>query len=146
MEQAALAVVVVDREVPGRAVVPEGERAFAPVEAAGEFRPDRVPIEILEQWSRFLLAPAIETQGETRVDVERLAAGLRVANDDRMNGVLCRQLGVADAALEVAAPGLGRGAKDMAARVQCFQPMEGRLQPFGAGVVGGGHGCEQSGR
>src|SRR6266851_4153042 len=113
VKQATLAVIVVDREMPGRTVVPKGERAFAPMEAAGELRPDRVPIEVVEKRPRFLLGPAVEAQGETGVDVERLAAGLRVANDDRMDGILGRELGVADATAEVAAPGIGRGAEDM---------------------------------
>ena len=127
MQEAALAVIVVDRKVPGRAVVPEGKRARAPMEAASELGRHRLPVEVFEQRSRFLVGPPVETQGETRVDIERLAAGLRVADDDWMDGVLCRELRVADAALEVAAPGMGLGAEDVAARMQRLEPLEGRL-------------------
>ena len=48
VQEAALAVIVVDREVPGRAVVPQREGTRAPVEAAGEFRPHRMLVEILQ--------------------------------------------------------------------------------------------------
>src|SRR5215472_9060230 len=49
VQQAAFAVIVVDREVPGRAVVPEGEGPFPPLETAGEFGPHRVAVEVVEQ-------------------------------------------------------------------------------------------------
>src|SRR5271163_741027 len=127
MQEATLAMIVVDRKVPGRAVVPEGERAFAPMEAAGKLGPHRMPVEVFEQRARFLVGPAVEAQGETRVDIERLAAGLRVADDGGVDGVLCRKLRVADAALEVAASGVGFGAEDVPARMQGSQAVEGRL-------------------
>src|ERR1700730_6171929 len=104
VQEAAFAVVVVDREVPGRAVVPKAERAFPPLEAAGEFGPHRVAVEIIEQRARLLLGPALEAHGEPRIDVKRLAAGVGVADDDRMHGVLGRELGVPNAALEIAPP------------------------------------------
>jgi hypothetical protein len=44
-----------------------------------------------------------------------------------MDGVLGREIGVADPALEVAAPGMGLGAEDVAARMQRLEPLEGRL-------------------
>ena len=103
----------------------------APLEAAGELGPHRMAVEVVEQRARFLLGPALEAQGEARVDIERLAAGLRVADDDRVDGILGRKLRVADAAREIAAPGIGLGAKDVAARVQRLQALEGRLQPVG---------------
>src|SRR5215471_10111663 len=104
VQEAAFALVVVDRVVPGRAVVPEGERAFPPLEAAGEFGPDRVPVEVVEQRARFLIGPAIEANRESRIDVEGPASGVGMADDDRMHGVLRRQLGVANAAHEVPPP------------------------------------------
>src|SRR4029077_861949 len=92
VQEAPLAVIVVQREMPGRAVVPQRQRALAPAEAAGEFRPRRMPVQIFEQRPRLLVGPALETQGEAGIDVERLPAGLRVADDDRMHRVLGRQL------------------------------------------------------
>src|SRR5438445_10654311 len=82
VQQAALAVIVVDREMPGRAVVPQRQRALAPVKAAGEFGTDRVAIEIVEERARLVLTPAVKAQRKAGVDIERRAAGLRVADDD----------------------------------------------------------------
>src|SRR5437763_10395295 len=48
VQQAALAVIIVAREVTGRAVVPKRQRALPPLETAGEFRPHRVAVEIVE--------------------------------------------------------------------------------------------------
>src|SRR5579863_8268335 len=109
VQQAALAVIVVDREVPGRAVVPQRERPLAPMKPAGEFGPCRVMVEVIEERARLFLGPAVKAQREARVDVEGAAAGLRVADDDRMNRVLGCQLGVADAAGEIAAARLRLG-------------------------------------
>ena len=52
VHQAALARVVVHREVPGRAVVPQAQRARLPAEAAGELRPRGVAVEVVEQGLR----------------------------------------------------------------------------------------------
>src|SRR6266478_2636607 len=93
MQQATLAMIVVQCEMPGRAVVPQRQRALAPMKAAGEFGPRRVPVEGVEQRTRLLLGPAVKPEREARVDVERAAAGLRVADDHGMNGVLGRQFG-----------------------------------------------------
>src|SRR5579863_4068000 len=143
VQQAALAVIVVDREVPGRAVVPQRQRALAPMKAAGEFGPRRVAIEVLEQRSRLLLGPALEPQREAGVDIKRATAGLRMADDDGMNGVLGRQLGVADAAGEVAAARLRLGTEHMPARMAGAQPVERRLEPVGERVVSRVHAGEQ---
>src|ERR1700720_3501531 len=143
VQEAAFAVVVVDREVAGRAVAQKAERAFPPLEAAGEFGPDRVTVEIIEQRARLLLGPALEAHGEPRIDVKRLAAGVGVADDDRMHGVLRRELGVANAALEVAPPRRRRGAEDVAARMQCPEPLEGRFQTLRQRVIGCIHAGEQ---
>src|ERR1700730_5085651 len=104
VQEAAFAVVVVDREVPGRALAQKAEGPFPPLEAAGEFGPHRVAVEIIEQRARLLLGPALEAHGEPRIDVKRLAAGVGVTDDHRMHGVLRRELGVANAALEIAPP------------------------------------------
>ena len=60
-----------------------------------------------------------------------------------MDGILRGELRVADATLEVAAPGIGRGTEDVAARMQCPQPVERRLQPVRQRVVCGIHAGEQ---
>src|SRR6266849_9477740 len=103
MQEATLAVIVVDREMPGRAVIPQRQRALAPMKAAGEFGPRRVLVEIVEQRTRLLLGPAVKPQREAGVDIERAPTGLRVADDDGMNRILGRQLGVADEAGKIAA-------------------------------------------
>src|SRR5207253_2427686 len=74
VQQAAFAVIIVDGEMPGRAVVPERERPFPPLETAGELGPHRVAVEIIEQRARLVLGPAIESHGKPRIDVKRLAA------------------------------------------------------------------------
>src|SRR5207302_7425750 len=102
VQEAPLALVIVEREMPGRAVVPQGQRALAPPEAAGEFRPRRVPVQVVEERARLFVRPALEAQCKAGIDVERLAAGFPVADDDGMHGVLCRQFGVAEAAVEIA--------------------------------------------
>ena len=50
---------------------------------------------------------------------------------------------VADAALEIAAPGMSLGAKDVAARVQRLQSFEGCLQPVRERLVGRVHAGKQ---
>src|SRR5690242_14467691 len=98
MHQAAFAMIVVDGKVPGRAIVPEGDRALAPLEAGVELRLCGVGIEIIEQGPAFVFGPAFEMCREGRVHIERLAAGLGMAKDDGMYGVLRRKRLIADAA------------------------------------------------
>src|SRR2546430_1834959 len=136
MQQAALAVIVVDREMPGRAVVPQRQRALAPMKAAGKFGPRRVMVEVIEQRPRFLLGPTVKPQREARIDIERAAPGLRMADDDGMNRVLGRELGVADAAGKIAAPRLRLGAEHVAARMTGGKAVERRLEPVGERVIG----------
>src|SRR5260370_36081943 len=88
MQEATLAVIVVDREVPGRAVVPQRQRALAPMKAAGEFGPRRVLVEIVEQRTRRLLGPAVKPQREAAAGIDRAAAGLRGASADRTIAIL----------------------------------------------------------
>src|SRR3954468_18481732 len=64
VHQAALAVIVVGGVVPGGAVVPKGDGAFAPAEAAGEFGPGGVTVEMLEQRPAVLGRPVLEAQRE----------------------------------------------------------------------------------
>src|ERR1700682_2146636 len=44
VQQTPLAVIIIEREVPGRAVVPQRQRALAPAEAAGGFGRGRLPV------------------------------------------------------------------------------------------------------
>src|SRR6185437_4487876 len=71
MHQTTFAVIVVDGEVPGRAIVPEGDRTLAPLEAGVELRLRGVGIEIAEQGPAFIFGPALETRREGRIHVER---------------------------------------------------------------------------
>src|SRR5258708_5997462 len=86
MHDAAMPVIVVDRIVLGRAIVPEGERSRRPAEAASEFRPHLVAEEEIEQRCALRLAHALEADGVGDIDVERLAAGFGMRADDRMLG------------------------------------------------------------
>src|SRR6185437_3390618 len=76
VHDAAIAVIVVDRVVLRRAIVPEGERTCLPVEAAGEVGLHLVAEEEVEDRRALLLAHADKAQRVAAIDVERLAAGL----------------------------------------------------------------------
>src|SRR5260221_14295228 len=84
MHQATLSVIVIDGVVHGAAIVPEGERARPPSEAAGEFRPRRVGVEEIEDRRALLAGHAVEASGIDRVDEQCLAAGLGMNADRRM--------------------------------------------------------------
>src|SRR5256885_6737933 len=86
VHDAALSMIVVDRIVQGGAIVPEGERARRPAEAAGEFRPHLMTEKEIEQRRALRLAHPLEASGVRNVDVERLAPGFRMRADDRMLG------------------------------------------------------------
>src|SRR5438034_9604044 len=72
----AEAVVIVDRVVLGAAIVPEGERADLPAEAAGEFRPGLLREQEAQQRRALLLGHSLEAQRVAAIDVERLPPGL----------------------------------------------------------------------
>src|SRR5262245_26166244 len=76
--------VVRDRIVLCAAVVPEGDRAGAPAEAALELGQTRVLVQEREQ--RVALAPrhAVDALGEDRIHEQRLAATHRMRAHDRM--------------------------------------------------------------
>ena len=74
MQQAAFAVIIVGGIVPCGAIIPEGDGSIAPLEAAGEFGPRGMLVEILEERLALFHRPAFETDGEGGIDVERLAA------------------------------------------------------------------------
>src|ERR1044072_1097752 len=87
MHQAALALVVVQGVVPGRAIVPEGDRALGPGEAGLELRPRRMGVEEVEQRLALPRGPSFEMGGEVAVDVERGAPGFGMTDHHRMDGV-----------------------------------------------------------
>src|SRR5262245_51360498 len=86
VHQAAIAVIIVDRIVLGAAIVPERDRARLPMEAAGELRPDLMPEQKIEDRRALLLAHVLEAHRVGDVDVERLAAGLRMGAHRRVLG------------------------------------------------------------
>src|SRR6266567_8660884 len=80
--------VVVDRQVPHLAVVPERDRARLPPEPGAEFRPLPVPVQVLQQPDAFPPGPALETSGVFRVDVEDIPPGFRMADNNGMHYAL----------------------------------------------------------
>src|SRR5437868_7506810 len=88
MHDAAVAGIVVHGVVLGAAVVPEGEGARLPPEATRELRPDLVAIEERQNRCALLLRHAVEPHRVRDIDVERLAAGLRMHPNDRMRGLV----------------------------------------------------------
>src|SRR3569832_1231338 len=99
MHDAALSMIIVDRVVLGRAIVPEGERARRPAETAGEFRPHLMMEEEIAQRRALRLAHVLEANGMRDVDVKRLAPCFRVHADNGMLGgeLLARPLAQARA-------------------------------------------------
>src|SRR5215467_10019566 len=49
VQEPALTGIVVERIVPGAAIVPEGQRPRTPLESIGEFRPRRMLVEVLQE-------------------------------------------------------------------------------------------------
>src|SRR5262245_11930954 len=82
----AIAVVVVDWIVLGAAIVPEGDRANLPTEAAGELRPRLLLAEKIEERRAFRFGHILETQGMRDIDVGCLATRLRMRAHHRMLG------------------------------------------------------------
>ena len=80
MHQAAVAVIVVERIVPCRAVVPEGDRARFPAEAVSVLRPGDMGVEPVEQRLALGVGPAVEAQGKAGIDVQRGPAAYRMAD------------------------------------------------------------------
>src|SRR5260370_9887414 len=69
-------VVIVDRVVLGAAIVPEGERADRPAEAAGEFGPRLMREPKAQQGRALLLGHSLEPHGTPAIDALRLLRGL----------------------------------------------------------------------
>src|SRR5688572_29960684 len=77
---------VIDRDMHGAAVVPHGDRAGLPAEAAGELRARRVLQEELQQRGALLGRHPGKTLRVGPVDEERLASGFGMCAHDRMLG------------------------------------------------------------
>src|SRR5258708_15680459 len=86
MDDGGMPMIVIDRVVLGRAVVPEGERSRRPAKTAGEFRPHLMAKEKSEKRRALRLAHALEADRVSDIDVERPAAGFGMRADDRMFG------------------------------------------------------------
>ena len=71
----ALTMVIVDRVVLDATVVPKGNCVGAPAEAAGEFGPYQVAVEIVEERRALFFAHAAEADREGAVDEQPLAPG-----------------------------------------------------------------------
>jgi len=84
MHDAPVPVIVVHGVVLRAAVIPERQRARAPLEAAGELGPDLVAEKKREQRRAFLFGHAAEAHRVPDVDVQRLAARFRVRTYDRV--------------------------------------------------------------
>src|SRR5438045_6157638 len=84
---------VVDGEVLADAVVPEGDRACLPAEAAGELGPVAVLEQISEQRLALRLRHAFEAHRVGGVDVEQLAPRLGMRDHHRVRAHGLAQLG-----------------------------------------------------
>src|SRR6185436_19504630 len=74
----AMAVIVVDREVLRRAVVPERDQARLPPEAEGEVRVHLMAEQLLQHWAALRFALADKAHRVRDIDIERLPPGLGV--------------------------------------------------------------------
>src|SRR5262249_40636895 len=82
----AVAVIVVDRIVLGTPVVPECQRTYAPLEAAGEFRTGLVAEKGFEQRGTLVFGHVLKPHGVRNVDVQRLATSLGMCPNRWMLG------------------------------------------------------------
>lgn len=88
--------VIVHGVVPSRPIVPECDRPRCPLIAVGVFRPHHVLIQHAEKRRTLAVIPLFDPHRECRIDVKRLPTADRVANNQGVNGVLYRRIGVAE--------------------------------------------------
>src|SRR5690349_5008346 len=86
VHHAAMTMIVVDGVVHRTAIVPKGERAGLPAEAAGELGPDLVLPQELQQCQTLRLGPSPDVGRVCARGVERLAAGLGMRAHEGMLG------------------------------------------------------------
>ena len=84
MHHTAEAVIVVDRIVQRAAIVPERQRADAPIEAAGKFRLGLVLKQEIEQRRTLGFGHILETHRVADIYVKRLSSGFRMRTDHWM--------------------------------------------------------------
>ena len=77
---------IVEGQMLGATVVPKGDRAGGPAEAAGEFLPMAMIQQEFQQRAAFLLAHVLKADRVAVVDEQQLAAGLRMGAHHRMQG------------------------------------------------------------
>src|SRR6516225_10790101 len=97
VHQPSPSVVIVDRVVLDRAVVPERQRPRLPTEPASEFGAHRMTVEIVQQRRALCLGHVLEPQREGTVDVECLSAGLAMGANDWVLDLVVRLLAEVEA-------------------------------------------------
>ena len=96
-----MSVIVVQRVMPGAAVVPERDRALLPLESEGPLWPGCVVVQVAKERFRLRGAPTREAHGESWVYVEDLAPRLGVTDHNAVRGILGRGVRVPDASCEI---------------------------------------------
>ena len=102
VHQASKAMIVVDRLVPGGAVVPHGDVPFLPPHAALEFGFLAMVVEHFKDRRRLVLSQPFDMGCEDRIDEKTPSAAQRMGHNHRMPGVLGGGFGIAEP------PALGR--------------------------------------
>src|SRR5215471_15196777 len=85
MHQAMVALVIVERLMPGAAIIPNGHRARAPLKATHEAILRDVLIEMVEQGRALFASPTDNAGRKGGIDVERRLAAAGMGNDNRMD-------------------------------------------------------------
>lgn len=136
----ALAMIIVQRIVLHAAIVPERDRALLPAEAAGEFRPDRVLPEEVQQWPALLDRHVLEADREIAVDVEAFPEGHGMGAHHRMLGLAMRRLAAQNVhrrePFEAGVVVISRGVVDIAGAVDRDEPVEHPLHPRRQRLIG----------
>src|SRR6516162_7528549 len=131
-------VVIVDRVVLDRTVVPERQRPRLPTEPASEFGAHRMIVEIVQQRRALCLGHVLEAQREGAVDVGCLSAGLAMGANDWMLDLVVRLLAESEADRGGT---VFLGARRVAAvrppgAVYCSQPVEHPLHAVRQRLIG----------
>src|SRR6202007_410661 len=119
MHQSTFALIIIERIMPRGTVVPERDGTLLPSETRLEFRSRGVCIEEIQERLAFPLGPALEVRGEIAVDVKRRPAGVGMADDDGVHGVLRRQRRIDEAVLSFRVGLMRLDAEDVAAGMHC---------------------------
>ena len=135
---APLTVIVVERVVLRRAIVPDRQRAFGPAHPAGQILVRRVPINMLQQGLGVRRTPTLEAHRIDGIEIKRLPPAFRMRDHRRVHALAKRLVGRRDRRrhlvfhpVEIAAGAVGR-----TRRMHCAQSLERRLQPVGQSLKG----------